>query len=112
MSDDPQDVAETVDEETTGSDPDADGRMDSAVDRPYLANEPVVTEPILDSVASREARLEPGDDEALASALDDEEVDLMEADLSEALITDEIGVVGDERDLSSEEAAMHIVDTD
>jgi hypothetical protein len=109
---DPQDVAESYDEETTASDPDDEGRMDTTVDRPYLANEPNVVEPIIDSVATREARTEPEDDEELAAARDEEDVELMEADLSEALIADEVGVVGDEDDRSAEEAAMHIIDTE
>lgn len=110
MSDEPQDIAEGFDEETTGADPDAADRTDMVPDDPYLVDEELVTEPIVDSVASREARLEPDDDAALAAAADDREVDLMEEDLSEALITDEIGLVSDDGDLSAEEAAIHVVE--
>ena len=115
MSDEPQDGhlldgAEAFDEQTTGADPDADDRADLTPDDPYLVDEELVTEPIVDSVASREARLEPEDDAALASAVDDREVILMEEDLSEALIADEIGIVADDGDLSAEEAAIHVVE--
>ena len=110
MSDEPQDIAEAFDEETTGADPDAADRTDMAPDDPYLVDEELVTEPIVDSVASREARVEPGDDAALAPSVDDREVDLIEADLSEALIADEIGIVADDGDLSAEEAAIHVVE--
>jgi hypothetical protein len=108
----PQDIAEAFDEETTGADPDAPpgDRVDLAPDDPYLVGEELSTEPILDSVASREARLEPDGDDVVASAIDDREVDLMEADLSEALIADEIDLVADDADLSAEEAAVHVVE--
>ncbi|MBI5090620.1 MAG: hypothetical protein HZB15_17650 [Actinobacteria bacterium] len=109
---DPQDAAESFDEETTGSDPDDEGRMDTTIERPYLAGETNVVEPIVDSVATREARTEPDDDADLAAALDEAEVDLMEADLSEALIANDVELVGDERDLSAEEAAIHVIDPD
>ncbi|MGD9996291.1 MAG: hypothetical protein AB7L17_12955 [Ilumatobacteraceae bacterium] len=109
---DPQDVAESFDEETTGSDPDEQGRMDVTVDRPYLAEERNVVEPIEDSVATRDARTEPEEDDDLAAARDEAEVDVMEADLSEALIADEVEIVGDEGDRSAEESAVHIIDSD
>jgi hypothetical protein len=110
MSDEPQDVAEAFDEETTGSDPDADGRMDIAVDEPFLLNEEQVTEPILDSVETREDRLEPSDDEILAAALDEDELELIEADLEAELDAEDIGLVSDESDMSAEEAALHVIE--
>lgn len=111
MSNEPQDSAESFDEEMTGVDPDASDRADPAPDVPYLVDEELVSEPIVDSVESREARLEPEDDASLAPAADDREVELMEEDLSEALIADEIGLVADDGDLSAEEAAIHVIDT-
>ena len=110
MSDEPQDVAEAFDEETTGTDPDTEGRMDVAVDEPYLLNEEQVTEPIMDSVDSREDRLEPDDDEILAAALDEDELELIEADLDAELDLEDLGLVSDESDMSAEEAALHVIE--
>jgi hypothetical protein len=109
MSNESQDVAEAFDEETTGSDPDAEGRMDTAIDVPYLLDEEQVTEPIVDSVASRDDRLEPDDDEIIAAAFDDRDVDELELDLSEDLDSEELGLVSDESDMSAEEAALHVI---
>lgn len=110
MSDDPQDTAEAFDEETIDADPDGPGRFDTAPEEAYLADEELTVEPIEDSVASREARLDPEDAGTLAGAVDDAEVDLVEADLSEALISDEIAIASDEDDMSAEEAAIHLTD--
>jgi len=110
VSDEPQDIAEAFDEETTGSDPDVDGRMDVTVDEPYLVDEEQVTEPILDSVATRDAREEPDDDAILASAIDDSEVDEIIDDLTAELDSEDIGLVADDSDMSAEEAALHVVD--
>lgn len=111
MSNEPQDSAESFDEDMTGADPDASDRADPAPDVPYLVDEELVSEPIIDSVESREARLEPEDDASLAPAADDRDVELMEADLSDLLASDELGVIADDGDLSAEEAAIHVIDT-
>jgi len=111
MSNEPQDSAESFDEDMTGADPDASDRADPAPDVPYLVDEELVSEPIVDSVESREARLEPEDDASLAPAADDRDVELMEADLSELLASDELGVIADDGELSAEEAAIHVIDT-
>lgn len=111
MSNEPQDRAEAFDEETTGADPDAADRVDPAPDVPYLVDEELVSEPIVDSVESREARLEPEDDASLAPADDDRDAELMEDDLSDLLASDGLGVIADDGDLSAEEAAVHVTDT-
>ena len=90
---------------------DATDRVDPAPDVPYLVDEELVSEPIVDSVESREARLEPEDDASLAPAADDRDVELMEEDLSDLLASDELGVIADDGDLSAEEAAIHVIDT-
>jgi hypothetical protein len=55
---------------------------------------------------------EPTDAELLAALIDEQELDLMEADLSEDLIADEIGLVSDQHDMSAEEAAIHVIAVD
>ena len=108
---DTQDGAEAVDEAATASDPDDAEHFDPAPDVPYLVEEELVTEPIVDSVALREARLDPDDDDIVASARDDREEALIEADLVEPLVTDGNSLVGDVDSPSAEEAAIHIVGT-
>jgi hypothetical protein len=111
---DPQDVAEQLDEDVTNTDPgntEQNGLLDFAPDEPVAVDEELVTEPIVDSVASREERLQPEaiDDlggpsqdlapNDLASALEDDELDLDIGDLA-----------ADPSELSPEEAALHVID--
>lgn len=106
---DPQDVAEQLDEDVTNTDPgntEQNGLLDFAPDDPVAVEEELVTEPIVDSVASREERLQPeaideiqGPSDDLASALQDDELGLDVGDLA-----------ADPSDLAPEEAALHVID--
>ena len=106
---DPQDVAEQLDEDVTNTDPgntEQNGLLDFAPDDPVAVDEELVTEPIVDSVASREERLQPeaideirGPSDDLASALQDDELDLDIGDLA-----------SDPSELAPEEAALHVID--
>lgn len=107
---DPQDVAEQLDEDVTNTDPgnpEQNGLLDFAPDEPVAADEELVTEPIVDSVASRDERLQPeafddigGPSNDLASALDVDELD----------ISDIGDLAADPSELSPEEAALHVID--
>ena len=111
MSDEPQDIAEAFDEETTGSDPDVEGRMDVAVDEPYLVDEEQVTEPILDSgrhTATHTRSLTTMRSSRRRSMRARSTRSWTMARL--ALDSEDIGLVADDSDMSAEEAALHVVD--
>lgn len=107
-SHDAQDIAEQFDEDVTNADPgnpEQNGLLDVAPDSPVAVEEELVTEPIIDSVASRDERLQPeaideiqGPSDDLASVLEDDP-DLDIGDLA-----------GDPTDLAPEEAALHVID--
>jgi hypothetical protein len=63
--------------------------MAEDLDDDVIANDPVTTDELVDR----------GGDE-------------LDGDLSEALIADSHGLVGDDHDLTPEEAALHLVDPD
>lgn len=107
---DPQDISETLDEDRI-DDPEGAG-IDFPSDTPWAVEEELVTEPIVDSVASREARLHPeapDDPENRAGAAEADEIATDdEPDLSEQLISDEVNLVADALAPTAEEAAVHV----
>ncbi|MFN8023493.1 MAG: hypothetical protein U0Q03_18335 [Acidimicrobiales bacterium] len=129
MTDDPQDIAEQLDEDVTDTDPgnpEQNGPFGLAPDDPVAVDEEQVTEPIVDSVASRDDRLQPeafelddqddlddldgSDDRDLEVVLSggaipsEEDVDPIELDV------DRGDLAGDPSDLAPEEAALHVID--
>lgn len=114
---DPQDVAEQLDEDVTNTDPgnpdpgnpEQNGLTSFAPDEPLAVDDEQVTEPIVDSVASRDERLQPevlddvvGPSDDLASAL----TSAREDDLDDELFD----LAADPNELAPEEAALHLVD--
>lgn len=100
---DPQDVAESLDETVTGGDDVDPVPFDGAPERPFAAEEEIVVEPITDSVAGRDRRSNPELDD------DDDGHDREDEARLYAELTDEDDpVIGDDEDLSAEEAALHL----
>ena len=124
MTDDPQDIAEQLDEDVTSPDPAGrvpNGPSGPAPDEPVAVDEEQVSEPIVDSVASRDDRLQPdlddlddldGSDRELDREVvlaggaipSDEDIDPVE------LPIDRGDLAGDPADLAPEEAALHVID--
>jgi hypothetical protein len=103
----PQDVAEGLDEETLGTDPvtqDEFGVAEIPADLPYAVDEELVTEPITDSVASRDERLIPEAWTAPSGTLHDI------PELDDGASVDTIPLVADPRHRSAEEDAIHLVE--
>lgn len=103
----PQDVAEGYDEETVGIDPitrDEFGAAEIPPDAPYAVNEELVTEPIIDSVASRDDRLTPEVGSITAEVLGEEAVP------SQQMVCEEVSLVADQSHMSAEESALHVTD--
>lgn len=99
----PQDIAEALDDERVGVDPithDQVGAIEMPGDLPYAVNETIVTEPIVDSVASREARLEP---ETWSTTPTSTTVDL-----DETMTVEEVHLIADDNQHSAEEEAVHL----
>jgi hypothetical protein len=59
--------------------------------------------------AFRGENIEPSDAEILAAALDEDELDLLQIDVTEELVADEVDLVADDEAMSAEEAAIHII---
>ena len=129
---DPQDVAEALDEETTGLDPDAPQLEDFPPDRPMAVLDRGTTlreQQLGESVAQRASREEPDplrealDQEADEAVARDETVpgadgtipgeDAVGGELIDPTSVDEYGDVApmDDGSLSAEEAAIHVEQT-
>jgi hypothetical protein len=53
--------------------------------------------------------IEPSDAEILAAALDEDELDLLQIDVTDELVANEVDLVADDEAMSAEEAAIHII---
>ena len=130
MTDDPQDIAEQLDEDVTSPDPAGrvpNGPSGPAPDEPVAVDEEQVSEPIVDSVASRDDRLQPDLDDL--DELDDlDDLDGSDRELDREVVLaggaipsdedidpvelpiDRGDLAGDPADLAPEEAALHVID--
>lgn len=106
----PQDVAEGLDEEMTGTDPvtsDELGGLDMPGELPFAVDEDLVSEPIVDSFASRDDRTMPEAD-LVPHELLDSGSELFGGDQPEDLIADEVHLVADDTAMTAEESALHL----
>lgn len=105
---DPQDIAEQFDEDVTNADPDNPEQplLGLANDEPLAVDEALVSEPIVDSVASREQRLQPEPFEETGGP----SAEMSGRAVPDGDLSDVGDLAGDPSDLSPEEAALHVID--
>jgi hypothetical protein len=110
---DPQDLAEQLDDDAihagTG-DPEQNGLLDLAPDEPLAVEEELVTEPIVDSVASRDERLQPETIVEIQGPSDDLRSVLVDSVLVDDPQLDVGDLAADPSELAPEDAALHVID--